>query len=188
MLTHKGTQKINNAHFLLRPFSPDDAPDMYKNWASDDRVCRYLTWTPHPSPEFTRQLLELWCKEYANPSIYNWAIVLNGSAIGNISVVQINEKSERADLGYCLGHAFWNQGIMTQVVRNVIDYLFSEINFHRIGIAHAVKNPASGRVARKCGMIYEGTQREYYKNSAGEYLDLSNYGILKSDWEKTQHK
>ena len=77
---------------------------------------------------------------------------------------------------------------MTQVVRNVIDYLFSEINFHRIGIAHAVKNPASGRVARKCGMIYEGTQREYHKNSAGEYLDLSNYGILKSDWEKTQHK
>lgn len=67
MLTHKGTQEINTALLLLRPFLPNYAQDMYENWANDAQVCRYFTLTPHPSPEFTRQLLELWCKEYTNP-------------------------------------------------------------------------------------------------------------------------
>ncbi len=58
MITHKGTQIIHTARLTLRRFTIDDAEAMYSNWASDERVTRYLTWRPHESPAATRQLLE----------------------------------------------------------------------------------------------------------------------------------
>ena len=64
-----------------------------------------------------------------------------------------------------------------------IDYLFAEIGVNRVGISHAVKNPASGRVAQKCGLTFEGTKREYFKTLTGEFLDISDYGIIRSEWE-----
>lgn len=185
MLTHKGTQPIHTERLLLRKFRVDDARAMFDNWANDERVTRFLTWTPHGSPDLTKQLLDSWCAAYKNPSTYNWAIVLAGKVIGNISVVQLNEKSEYADLGYCMGCAYWNKGIMTEAAKAVINYLFTEVGVNRVGISHAVKNPASGKVAQKCGLAYEGTKREYYKTSSGEFLDISEYGILRREWKNS---
>ena len=110
-----------------------------------------------------------------------------GTPIGNISVVRLSEKSEHAELGYCMGYAYWNKGFMPEAAKAVIDYLFAEIGVNRVGISHAVKNPASGRVAQKCGLTFEGTKREYFKTFEGEFLDISDYGILRSEWEKEKH-
>ena len=184
MITHKGTQTIRTERLILRRFTVDDAQAMFTQWANDERVTRYLTWDAHESPEATKQLLELWCAAYENLNTYNWVMEYEGTPIGNISVVQLNEKCEYAELGYCMGYTFWNKGFMSEAAKAVIDYLFAEIGVNRVGISHAVKNPASGRVAQKCGLTFEGTKREYFKTSAGEFLDISDYGIIKSDWEK----
>lgn len=183
MLTHKGTKTIQTARLMLRPFVVDDAQAMYQNWANDPQVTRYLTWQPHRSPEETRQLLAVWSDAYARPDCYNWVMEWEGKPIGNISVVRMNEKSEYAELGYCMGRAYWNRGLMTEAAKAVIDFLFAEVGVNRVGIAHAVQNPASGRVAQKCGLTYEGTLREVYKTSEGVYLDLSYYGILRREWQ-----
>lgn len=184
MMTHKGTQTITTRRLTLRRFQPEDAQDMFENWANDERVTRFLTWTPHGSPELTKQLLSIWCAAYENPNNYNWVIEKDGKAIGSISMVRMDEESENAELGYCLGHAYWNQGIMAEAAKAVIDYLFREVGFHRIEIGHAVKNPASGRVAQRCGLTYEGTKREFYKCASGEFLDIAEYGILRREWEE----
>ncbi len=184
MITHKGTKTIYTPRLTLRKFTVNDFEEMFDNWANDERVTRYLTWDPHKSKEETKQLLDLWCAEYENPNRYNWALEYEGATIGNISVVRFNEKCESAELGYVMGYAYWNKGLMTEAVKAVIDYLFLEIGVHRVGICHAVKNPASGKVAQKCGLMFEGTKRESYKLSSGEFLDISDYGIVRNEWEK----
>ena len=183
MLTHKGTQTITTDRLILRRFQVDDAQAMYNNWANDERVTRFLTWVPHESCEITRQILESWCAAYENLNSYNWVIEFEGTIVGNISVVRISEASECAELGYCMGFDYWRKDIMPEAAGAVIHFLFAEVGFNRIGISHAVKNPASGRVAQKCGLTFEGTKREYFKASNGEFLDISDYGILKKDWE-----
>ena len=188
MITHKGTQTIHTDRLILRKFTVDDAQAMFENWASDERVTRYLTWCPHESPEATKQLLELWCAAYENPNTYNWVMEYEGTPIGNISVVRLSEKCEYAELGYCMGYAYWNKGFMPEAAKAVIDYLFSEIGVNRVGISHAVKNPASGRVAQKCGLTFEGPKREYFKTSTGEFLDISDYGIIRSEWENIRQE
>ena len=120
---------------------------------------------------------------YDNIKTYNWVIQFDEKAIGSISVVRISDKCEYAELGYCLGYSYWNKGFMSEAAKAVIDYLFSEIGVNRVGISHAVENPGSGKVAQKCGMTYEGTKREYFKTSTGKFVDIADYGILRSEWK-----
>lgn len=182
-MTHKGTKTLKTERLILRKFKVNDYNDMFYNWASDENVTRFLTWMPHESPQATKQLLEGWCAAYENDNTYNWAMEFEGEVIGGISVVRLSEKFEYAELGYCMSRKYWNKGLMTEAARAVIDFLFSEVGVHRVTIAHAVKNPASGRVAQKCGLTYEGTKRESFKSSTGEFLDIAYYSILKDEWE-----
>ena len=181
MLTHKGTQTITTSRLVLRQFALSDAQAMFDNWASDEKVAHYVTWPAHTSPDVTKSLLTQWCLCYADEKYYNWVITLSGQPIGNISVVRQNEKSRWCELGYCLGSAYRNQGIMTEAVQAVIDYLFDVVGFHRIVIEHAANNPASGKVAQKCGFKMEGVARESYQNAAGEFGDIVSYAILQTD-------
>ena len=181
MLTHKGTVFLETERLILRPFSYDDARDMFENWASDPDVTRYLSWSPHKTIVDTENILAAWSALYDDPRIYNWAIVLRrtGAVIGNISLVDRNDRHENCELGYCLGKNFWGQGLMSEAVRTVMAFLFYDVGFHRIQARHRVDNPASGRVMQKAGMDYEGTLHGSYLTQEGIFTDLHLYGITR---------
>lgn len=183
-LQHCGTQVIETQRLLLRPYTAADAEAMYQNWASSEEVTRYLTWPPHSSAEATRTLLEGWVESYQNPTVYHWGITLKGSdtVIGDISVVHMNEKTAAAELGWCLGEAFWGRGIMPEAALAVRDYLFDRVGFHRVEAQHDKNNPRSGRVMQKIGMQYEGTKRASDFNNQG-ICDMVLYAILREDWQ-----
>ena len=184
MLTHKGTQTIKTERLILRRFTPDDADLAFKNWESDERVTRFLSWNPHKSPEETRNLFTMWCEAYENPTTYNWAIEYEGQPVGSVSVVRISTNHEYAELGYCIGYDYWGIGIMTEAVKGVIGFLFDEVGMHRVAISHAVENIASGKVAEKCGLTCEGAQRERFKSRWGEFLDIKTWSILRHEWNR----
>lgn len=184
MLTHSGTQTIKTERLTLRKFTVSDAQYMFENWACDERVTRFLTWEPHVSPDATRELLTSWCALYENPFTYNWAIEYEGKAVGNISIVRMSDRDEWMEIGYCLGFEYWNKGIMSEAAGVVIDYLFENVNVNRIGIDHAFENPASGKVAQKCGLKCEGVKREYFRMRDGKFVDIVQYSILRREWEE----
>ena len=184
MLTHKGTQTIETERLTLRRYRIEDAEMMYQNWACDARVTKFLTWEPHKSADVSRALLEIWCKDYKKDDNYNWVIIYEGQAIGSITVVRHSDRDEFAEIGYSIGYDYWCKGIMTEAAQAVINFLFREVGFNRISIEHAVKNPGSGKVAQKCGMKFEGTKRQYFKASNGEFLDINEYSILRSEWKQ----
>lgn len=72
---------------------------------------------------------------------------------------------------------------MSEAVKAVIDFLFSEVGLNRITICHAVKNPASGKVAQKCGLSLEGINKEEFHSRFGEFLDMAHYGIVRKDYK-----
>ena len=74
-MKHLGTKTIETERLLLRPFRPEDAGAMYRNWASSEAVCRFLTWPPHADVHVTEQILAEWCASYKDPASYQWAIV-----------------------------------------------------------------------------------------------------------------
>ena len=182
MLTHKGTQIIETERLILRPFTMDDAPAMYRNWASDPEVTKHLTWPTHESVEVSRLVLADWTSHYPEHNFYQWAIVLkeNGpEPIGNISVVHVKDSTLCATMGYCMSRAHWRKGIMAEALTALIAFLFDEVGFNRIEADHDIENPASGRVMQKSGMTFEGTSRQGGHNNRG-IIDLCHWAILRS--------
>lgn len=168
-MEHKGTRTLNTDRLILRRFTLDDAESMYRNWASDEEVTRFLTWPPHASVEVTKSLLTDWINHYEEDNYYNWVIELKetGDVIGSISVVKLNEMIAGADIGYCMSKDFWGKGIMPEALRAVIRYLFCEVGLNRIAACHDVNNPKSGRVMDKAGMKLEGILRSAGRNNLG---------------------
>ena len=121
-LNHTGTVELETNRLKLRRFVPEDAEMMFANWAGDPVVTEYLSWDPHASSDATRSLLDIWCAQYEDLDHYNWAIEYEGEIVGNISVVRVRERNERATIGYCLAHHHWGKGIMPEAFSAVIDY------------------------------------------------------------------
>lgn len=186
MLKHKGTKKLETERLILRKFKEEDASDMYNNWASDSEVTKYLSWSPHSSVEISKQLIGIWIDSYSNMEHYQWAIELKetGDVIGNINLLEISNNDENCEVGYCLGKAFWNKGIMTEALSEVIKFGFNEIGLQRIAARFDVHNLASGRVMGKCNLIYEGTLRKITKDNSGNLVDCKYYSILRDEYYK----
>ena len=182
MLIHKGTQTIETHRLILRRALREDALPMFRNWASDPEVTKFLTWPTHQNAETSGFVLDMWCKDYANLNFYQWMIVLRelGEPIGSISVVNHRDDIAEAEIGYCIGKPWWHRGIMTEALSAVIDYLFDEVGMNRIEAKHDTRNPHSGNVMKKCGMEYEGTSRSGDRNNQG-ICDTATYAILRTD-------
>lgn len=182
-MQHRGTKLLEAERLVLRRFTADDAEAMFHNWASDDEVTKYLTWSPHASVEVTAQVLEDWVSKYSSDSFYQWAIVLKETSelVGSISVVEdIDDKIKKAHIGYCIGKRWWHLGITSEALSRVMDFLFDEVGVHKVESRHDPHNPHSGGVMKKCGMKFEGTLRQCDWNNQG-ICDASYYGLLSGE-------
>ena len=184
-MRHLSTLRLETDRLILRRYTPDDAEAMFRNWASDSEVTRFLTWPAHSSAEVSLKVLESWIARYAEDDYYHWAIVLKehgDEPIGDIAAVKLNEDTRCAEIGYCLGRNWWHRGIMSEALGAVTDFLFGCVGMNRVEARHDTRNPNSGRVMLKCGMRYEGTLRASDRNNQG-ICDICQYAILRQDWE-----
>lgn len=178
-MKHIGTKELNTSRLILRRFTMEDAEPMYRNWASDPEVTRFLTWPTHGSVEISRMVITDWVAGYEKDDFYLWAIVPKelGEPIGSISVVSTNDQVDMVQIGYCIGKNWWHRGFMSEALKAVLDFSFEEVGANRVEAVHDPRNPHSGGVMRKCGMKYEGTLRQYGWNNQG-VCDVCWYGIL----------
>ena len=159
---------------ILRPFKENDAESMYKNWTYDERAARYCRWYPHQSIKETKEYLKI-CMS----SDYCWAITFKDrdETIGCIDLTGKNSEGIY-EIGYVLSFNFWNQGIMSEALKAVIDYLF-ENGFEALEACHMLDNPASGRVMEKAGMHYVRNGLSLKKFGSDELVEVKYYGINK---------
>ena len=149
-------------------------------------MTKFLSWPTHPNAEVTKSLLEKWVSYYDEGRTYNWGITLKGEdhVIGNIAVVERDERTCSYEIGYALGRAFWGCGIMPEALKAVINYLFEgEKDLNRIIATHDPRNMKSGRVMQKAGMHFDGVLRAAKKNNQGIH-DAVYYSVLREDLEK----
>lgn len=201
-MLHAGTQPIETERLLLRRLLPADAEAMYRNWASDPQVTRYLRWDPHPNAEATRQLLAAWAELYPNEDYYQWAMVekATGEVFGSFSVFDaaLNEPVRpelwrrpgldfthgQWEVGYCIGRAWWNRGYMTEALRAGVEYVFTRTGIPCLASCHALENPASGRVMEHAGFVCD--HEDTYHKFDGTPVRCRAYALTRADWERAR--
>ena len=80
-----------------------------------------------------------------------------------------------------VGRPYWNHGYATEAATAVLDFGFEKLRLNRIHAVHLARNPSSGRVMQKAGMLLEGTARQDTMKW-DKHEDLVSYAILRDDW------
>ncbi len=185
-MKHAGTIQIETERLILRQFTLKDAPAAFRNWTNEDQVTKFLCWPTHKDISVTEAVLKKWVESYQDQSYYQWAIVLKslGEPIGSISVVEMDEKTEKVHIGYCIGSKWWKKGYTSEAFAGIIPFLFDTVEAKRIEARHDPQNPNSGKVMQKCGLNYEGTLRKADWSNQG-IVDASFYALLAEDYKKS---
>ena len=184
MMNHKGTITLETDRLILRQFELTDAEAMFRNWANDPEVTKFLTWPTHTSVDVSKAVISSWMDLYSNYTHYSWAIILkeSGEPIGSIGVVKQDPDIDMVHIGYCIGRAWWRKGYTSEALIRLVRFFFDEVGVNRIESRHDRRNPNSGLVMIKAGLRYEGTLRESDKNNQGGFCDAAYYAILANDY------
>jgi RimJ/RimL family protein N-acetyltransferase len=173
---------LETENLILRPLALSDAPEVQR-LAGDAAIASTTLNVPHP---YEDGMAEAWItssqQKIADGTLVNFAIArkTDSRLVGCISLIDIDPSHCHAELGYWVGKPYWNNGYCTEAVRAMIRYGFEDLRLNRICAWHFTRNPASGRVMQKAGMLYEGRQRQHVRKWDA-FEDLEMYGILRSD-------
>lgn len=180
-LKHMGTVDLTTDRFILRKFQPKDLHDVYENWSSDYDSAKYNAWSVHENEAITKSYLEEWILSYKRLNYYHWAILdkNNDEVIGSISVSKVNDRKKYCEVGYTVAKKRWNQGIATEILKKVIEFLTHEVGFETIRAMHDVRNVASGRVMEKSGMKYVKNQMYFFLSKHNIFMNCSIYEYKK---------
>lgn len=181
--------KLQTERLILREITENDAEEMYKNWASDEGVSKYVRWSTHKNLEETREYIRCEQKRCENGECYNWGIVLKekNELIGAIGAFP--SEDNRLELGYNIAKNHWNNGYTTEALKRVLKYLINNEGVYRFRCAHAVLNPASGAVMSKAGFIYSHNDsiEKFDKSKSFDikvyYLDIDKIKLIQPNEE-----
>lgn len=137
---------------ILRPFQITDLDDFFE-YASVDGVGQMAGWLPHKNKEQSFKILKMFIEEKKT-----FAIVYNDKVIGSIGIEKYPENEllelefkKGREIGYVLSKDYWNNGIMTECVKEVIKYCFNILKLDFLICGHFINNDKSRRVQEKCG-------------------------------------
>ena len=167
-MKHCGTQTIETARLILRPFRQEDADDMFRNWAADPNVQPEYGEPVYETPEAIQGLLQTYLAGYAKPDFYRWAIILRETDqnIGQIAFCKVWADCKTAEIEYCIGVRFQGRGYAGEALSAVIEQTFAQTDFAKLEAYHRAANPKSGRVLEKSVMHRTETVERFIR--AGE--------------------
>ncbi len=163
----------------LKKWAIEDAADLAKALSNKKVQDNLRDGIPYPYTEQDgKEYISSMLSQDENQT-FAFAITLDDKVIGSIGVFrQTNIHIRTAELGYYIAEEYWGRGIMTEAVKQICEYVFTNSDVIRIFAEPFADNAASCRVLEKAGFQYEGRLR---KNAVknGKVIDMKMYAILK---------
>ena len=102
---------------------------------------------------------------------------------GMINLSQIFRGSfQNAYLGYGLGVKFTGQGLITEAIKLILKYAFTDLRLHRVEANVQPHNTTSIAVLQKTNFTKEGFSRKYLK-VGGRWRDHERWAIIAEDYK-----
>ncbi len=175
---------FETARLHLRELHLSDADALFAVFSDAEAMTYYGDDVPHHSVEQTRAVIQELLDYQAGEHSVRWAITLKDedTTIGTLGFYKFDTDSGCCEVGYELNRAYWRQGIMTEALRCVFDFMFHEAGFRRIEAGTDGDNPPSQGLLKSLGFQHEGCFRQklYYK---GQFWDENWFGLLKDDYK-----
>jgi RimJ/RimL family protein N-acetyltransferase len=143
-------------------------------------VLRHTRIPEPPPPNFAREWLERYEVKRRDGVAEIFAVLDDDEFVGLGMAPEISEEEGEAELGYIVPSVARGRGVATETLRQLTRWAFDELKMERLVLLISTDNPASERVAEKCGYVREGVARSLYLKQ-GKRGDASQWSLLPSD-------
>ena len=143
---------LENERLVLRRLDDADADDL-RELAHSDRVYRYLPTflfeQRYDDPHIVIQKLYTECFQAKESLILGVFLKDTNSFCGLAEFYGFRDAIHKISIGYRLAESYWGQGIATETVALMVDYLLTRTDIEIITASTMVENRASARVLEK---------------------------------------
>ncbi len=185
--TQTQNQKImilETDRLLLRPVTIDDKNEIFA-YRLDKESNKYQGWIPE-TIEDVEVFIGKISKQINLPETWFQFVIVEKETqriIGDLGIHFVDSENMQAEIGCTLNKDFQNKGFATESVKRAIDYLFNELNKHRIIASIDPGNQHSIRLVERLGFRKEAHFVESLCIN-GKWVDDLIYALIEKDWDK----
>ena len=169
----------------IRQFQDSDLEPFFE-YRNDPDVARYQGWDlPYPLENAVEFVAEMKAKD---PQVQDeWLQVAieeisTGQMVGDVAFF-LKKDDPQAYIGCTIARPHWRKGYGMEATCHLLDYLFSELDLHRVIAITDVENIASFGMLERIGFRREAhfVENLIFK---GHWASEYHYAMLKHEWEK----
>ena len=187
---------LESDRLILRPFQDGDI-ESFAAYRSDPEIARYQSWEPPVTLEQAAQFVN--DMKNARPGVpgewYQWAVERKAAAgligdcafqilphdMGHILPHDVGHEPHQAEIGFSFARAYQGQGFATEAVSRLLDYLFEDLDLHRVVAITDAENRAAARLLERLGLRRAGAfvENVWFKGAWGSEF---SYALLRREW------
>jgi [ribosomal protein S5]-alanine N-acetyltransferase len=182
MLSFSPAEAIEAPRVIVRLARAADVADLL-DVNGDPEVTALLPYAAWTSLADGEAWYERMARLQAAGSALQFVVVarVSSRAIGTCLLFRHEPTSARAELGYVLGRAHWQQGLMHEALTALLSRAFAGIGLRRIEAEVDPRNRASAALLGRLGFTREGLLRQRWVRN-GEPHDVELHGLLRDEW------
>jgi ribosomal-protein-alanine N-acetyltransferase len=161
---------------ILRVPVETDAEQIFRVYARDREVTRFLTWTPLSELDAVQSGTARRISRHRSGTELSW-IIESASTGALMGMLIARPNGLFLEFGYVLGRAFWHQGFMVEALSTVATWALTQPQIVRLWAFCDMENRTSARVLEKAGFSREGILRRWavHPNISQEPRDCLYY-------------
>lgn len=166
--------ELRTRRLRLRPSRPEDAAEVFRAWAGDAGICRFLDWAPRADVGATEELLREFAADRASGAAQDWlAERLEDGALVGAARLAWHAPFAR-EVGFLVAPKAQGRGLGSEIVSEITERALALPGVHRLQAECHPGNVASLRVLEACGYEVEGRLRRcrLFPNLDDEAQDL----------------
>lgn len=174
---------IETKRLIIKPLEYNDYNSWYKGYSNckesqspfDDGILDMSICTKEWFMKLVDKHQKMWKEDYQ----YIFGIFhKDGSHLGMINVVTLERKNfQWAELGYSIHNNQWRKGYALEALDELIHFLQTELEFHRIEAHVSIGNNPSSKLLEKLRFKYEGI-RENFIFEDNQWIDKQIYAKI----------
>jgi RimJ/RimL family protein N-acetyltransferase len=175
---------LETERLLIRPITIDDKNEIFE-YRRDKETNKYQWWIPE-TIEDVEVFIGKISKQINVPGTWFQFVIVNKETqkiVGDLGIHFIDSENKQTEIGCTLNKDFQNKGFATESVKKVIDYLFNELNKHRIITSIDPDNKNSIRLVERIGFRKEAHFVESLLINE-KWVDDLIYALIEKDWDK----
>lgn len=175
---------LHTQRLLIRNFKASDL-EAFLAYRNDPEVAKYQSWSLPYAREKGQALIREMQDVHA-PKQGDWLqlaleIKETGEMIGDVAFGVKEEDARQATVGFTIASAYQKKGFATEALTVLLDYLFEDVDMHRVVADCDTENVGSWKTLEKLGFRREAHLVESFPQGK-EYRSEYFYGLLQREW------